>query len=121
MSSITKLKENYLFRRVYTHGKSFMSPFFVIYVCKNRSRNVRMGITVGKKIGGAVLRNRAKRVIVAAFRGCYPHIEKGFDFVIVARPRILNIKSNVAEDWIKKLLITANVWNGLETDGKNTD
>lgn len=112
MSSIIKLKENYLFRRAYTRGKSYVAPSFVIYAVKNKGNNVRLGITVGKKIGGAVLRNRAKRVITAGFRECLPYITAGYDFVIVARTRILNIKSNIVRDQMEALLKKAELWNG---------
>ena len=101
---IVKLKENRDFRRIYNKGKSYVCPFFVIYVNPNRSKNVRLGITVGKKIGNAVKRNRAKRVITAAFRSAYPQIAAGNDFVIVARTRILNVKSTKVEELLLKLL-----------------
>ena len=91
--SIIKLKENRDFRRAYNRGKVFVTPFAVIYVNKNRYGDTRLGITAGKKVGKAVKRNRAKRVITAAFRSVLPKIRGGLDFVIVARTRILNVKS----------------------------
>lgn len=110
MKSIIKLKENYSFRRAYKKGKSYVSPYFVIYVTKNR-RGIRLGITAGKKLGCAVKRNRAKRVITAAFRECLPYIKEGYDFVIVARTRILNIKSTAAAASMRSLLSSAGVWS----------
>ncbi len=101
---IVKLKENRDFRRVYNKGKSSVSPYFVVYIMKNRWDVTRLGITVGKKIGNAVKRNRAKRVITAAFSTVYPQLQSGYDFVIVARTRILNVKSTeVASSLIKNL------------------
>ena len=101
---IIKLKNNYDFRRVYKKGKSYVCPFFVIYINPNRNSNIRLGITVGKKIGNAVKRNRAKRVITAAFSSVYPQIMAGNDFVIVARTRILNVKSTKIAELLLKLL-----------------
>ena len=117
MERIVKLKENRDFRRVYLRGKSFVSPFIVVYINKNRSNNVRLGITTGKKIGKAVSRNRAKRVITAAFRDCLPKIKNGYDVVIVARTRILNVKSTVVAVALQKLLATA----GVVLSEKNSD
>lgn len=111
MSKIIKLKENYEFRRAYSRGKSFVSPYFVVYVVKNRKNNVRLGITSGKKVGCAVERNRAKRVLTAAFRECLPNICDGYDFVLVARSRIIKVKSTVVSDILKKQLISAGVYN----------
>lgn len=117
MEKIVKLKENRDFRRVYLRGKSFVSPYIVVYINKNRSNNVRLGITTGKKIGKAVSRNRAKRVITAAFRYCLPKIKNGYDIVIVARTRILNVKSTVVLVALQKLLATA----GVVLSEKNSD
>lgn len=121
MSKLIKLKENYIFRRAYKKGKSFVSPFFVIYITKNRRGETRLGITVGKKLGGAVKRNRAKRVITAAFRECMPNIISGYDFVIVARTRILDIKSTAAAVSMKKLLTAAGVFESAKANEKSTD
>ena len=74
---------------------------------------------MGKKIGNAVSRNRAKRVITAAFRECLPEITPGFDFVIVARTRILTVKSTAVASAVLKLLRSAGL---CETkNAKNTD
>ena len=104
---IIKLKENRDFRRGYNRGKSFVTPAFVVYVNKNREQTVRLGITVGKKIGKAVKRNRAKRVITAAFRFLLPRVADGYDFVIVARTRILNLKSTDVLVMLNKALSAA--------------
>ena len=88
-----KLKQNWEFRRIYTRGKCLSAPGFILYYAKGRAGNVRLGITAGKKLGTAVQRNRAKRVVTAAFDSVLPRIKKGFDFVIVARGRILSLKS----------------------------
>jgi ribonuclease P protein component len=101
---IIKLKENRDFRRVYNRGKSYVCPYFVVYMTPNRKNDIRLGITVGKKIGNAVKRNRAKRVITAAFSMLYPQILAGNDFVIVARTRILNVKSTKVAFHLSKIL-----------------
>lgn len=107
---ITKVKENYIFRRAYNKGKSFVGPFAVVYVLKNRNLGIRLGVTVGKKIGKAVKRNRAKRLIIAAFSQCLPYISGNYDFIIVARPRILTAKSTVVGATLEKTLKIAGVF-----------
>ena len=107
------LKKNRDFQEVYKKGKSYVSPYFVIYAVKTR-RGIRLGITAGKKLGCAVKRNRAKRVIAAAFRECLPNIQNGYDFVIVARTRILDIKSTAAAASMKSLLNKAGIWSEKE-------
>ena len=116
MKKLIKLKQNYEFRRAYTRGKSYVSPYFVIYLYATKKQTVRLGITTGKKIGGAVSRNRARRVLTAAFQGLLPQLKGGYDFVIVARPRILAVKSTQAHDKMSQLLEAAGVLYETKTD-----
>lgn len=121
MQDFEKLKLNRDFRRLYGRGKSLVTPHFVIYALKNRNGRLRLGITAGKKLGGAVQRNRAKRVITAAFRECLPNIRRGSDFVIVARSRILGVKSTVVAAAFRKQLRTAGFWCDNESDSCTPD
>ena len=93
MYCFKKLKQNSDFRRIYGRGTNFVASAFVVYALKNRSGDLRLGLTVSKKLGGAGERNRAKRVLTAAFRECAPKIKPGYDFVLTARTRILSTKS----------------------------
>lgn len=63
------------------------SPVLVTYCMPNRRKLVRVGITATKKVGGAVQRNRAKRLVRAAFRELAPGLPAGWDFVFVCRTR----------------------------------
>ncbi len=101
---LEKIKSNFEFRRIYSRGASFVSPYFVLYVMGGKQNTVKMGITVSKKIGNAVCRNRAKRLIRSAFFGVIPEIKKPCNIVIVARTRILSVKSTVVLEELKKQL-----------------
>lgn len=111
MYCFKKLKQNSDFRRIYGRGEAFVNPAFVAYALKNRTHNIRLGITVGKKIGGAVQRNRAKRLLTAAFAEASCKIPAGFDFVLVARSRILKVKSTDISASLKKYLNEAGIIN----------
>ena len=104
MSALTKLKENWEFRRAFTRGKATVTPDFVVYIVKTGGNGVRLGISAGKKLGCAVKRNRAKRVLTAAFMQCLPHIGGNFDFVLVASHRILSKKSTQIKENLEKIL-----------------
>ena len=92
MSRPTTLKTNSDFRRAYARGKVYTNPALVIYVLKNRAGICRIGITTSKKIGNAVQRNRARRVIRAAAERL-PEIDKNVDLVFVARTKTAFKKS----------------------------
>lgn len=86
MKTYVVLNRNGDFVRLYKRGKSQVHPLLVTYTTANRRGGHRMGITSGKKIGGAVQRNRARRVIRAAFRQLRPRmVSAGWDIVFVAR------------------------------------
>ena len=112
-------KLNKDFRRLYGRGKSQVSPYLVTYSVKNRNGEINIGITTGKKLGNAVNRNRARRLIVAAFRENLAHIKTGYDFVFVARSRILSVKSTVVSQVLRQQLKEAGIWN--DNNEKTTD
>lgn len=101
----TTLKENKDFRRMYYRGKSQASPCLVTYVMKNRFGATRVGITSGKKIGNAVKRNRARRVIREAFSLYEDRLCGNYDIVFVARTRTTQVKMHsVAAEMQAQLL-----------------
>ncbi|MCH5299738.1 MAG: ribonuclease P protein component [Ruminococcus sp.] len=102
MSDYITLKENRDFSRLYHKGKCFVSPVLVTYILKNKSNNLRFGITTGKKIGNAVKRSRSRRVIRAAFYELYGSIKPGYDFVFVARGKTPFVKSSDIKAAMKK-------------------
>ena len=94
------------FRTLYYHGKSAVDPALVTYARKNRLGEPRVGITTGKKLGGAVQRNRCRRIIREAFRPYRDQIG-GWDIVFVARGQALRLKSTqlrpVVESHLRRL------------------
>lgn len=113
MKRSMSIKENRIFKRLYYRGKSFVTPQFILYVSKARHSEIKVGITASKKTGSAVDRNRAKRVIRAAFDSVLDNIENGYDFVIVARPKICEEKSTTVALSLKKQLKAAGVWREI--------
>lgn len=109
MSVYVTLKDNRDFSRLYRRGKSFVSPVLVTYVMKNRSDNLRFGITTGKKIGKAVKRSRARRVIRAAYYELFPQLRQGYDIVFVARGKTPFVKSQVIKKSMAQQLKAAGV------------
>lgn len=101
------LNKNFEFKRVYRHGKSIVCPAAVIYVMPQKFHCVRTGITASKKLGCAVVRNRARRVIKAAFTPLLPSISGSYDIVIVCRSATASFKSDEAARQISRALCCA--------------
>ena len=105
MVKIVKLKQNSDFRRAYYRSKPSVDPALVTYVTKNRAGICRVGITATKKIGNAVTRNRARRVITAAYRSlAHEVVPGGYDIVFVARTKTADMKSTAVAGVMKKHL-----------------
>ena len=85
MKSTYVIKQNHEFRRLYHRGKSSANRYLVLYCLKNRRPHNRLGLTVSAKFGGAVQRNRAKRLFREAYRLHESEFKQGFDLVLVAR------------------------------------
>ncbi len=109
MARFAVLNRNGDFRALYHRGKTRVNAVLVTYVRKNRLGVPRVGITTGKKIGGAVQRNRCRRIIREAYRSLLPGIKGGWDMVFVARQRTLDVKSNQIKRVMEKQLISLGV------------
>ena len=110
MPSFVSLNLNKDFLRLYHRGRSCAKPALVVYAMKNRTGHCRVGITTSKKIGNAVQRNRARRVIRAALQQLLLENNlSGWDFVFVARTKTTRVKSGVVQAAMKDALHTLEV------------
>ena len=103
------IKENHLYVKAYRRGDRYVGKYVAVYVLRDlaakrlRKENPqketvnRLGLAVTKKIGGAVQRNRAKRIIRAAYDGVKGDLKRGFLIVISAREAINGQKSGDVE------------------------
>jgi len=98
------------FRRVWSTGRSWAQPLFILWVLPNSLNHVRVGITASRKVGNAVARNRARRLLREAARQLYTRIAQGWDIVLVARSPLLSVQEPRVEQVLEKLLRHANLW-----------
>lgn len=101
------LVRNNDFARVYKRGKSYVHSHVVLYVNKNRAGHTRVGITCSKKIGNAVTRNRARRVLRHALYQVLPVDVGPVDIVLVARGRTPTLKSTQLSRTLRTLFAQA--------------
>lgn len=89
MKFSSALKLNHIFRRLYAtagHANSML----VLYARRNRTEGNRVGVTVSKKLGHAVVRNRTRRRLREVYRLNESKFQPGWDIVVVARTRAVN-------------------------------
>ena len=80
------LKRNHIFRRLYS-TKGLANSYLVLYARRNRLGRNEVGITVSKKLGNAVIRNRTRRRLREVYRLNEERFTPGWDIVVVARSR----------------------------------
>ncbi len=95
-----RIRKSSHFRFVYNRGKSLVDENVVVYITKNGKNFNRIGISVSKKVGKSVTRNRVRRLIRESYRTNRVMFKSGFDIVFVARVRAakanyMNISSSV--------------------------
>ena len=99
------LNKNKDFLFLYKKGEKVISKAVVFYYRRNNKPFNRIGITTSKKLGNAVKRNRARRVIRQAYRENEVFMPVGYDIVMVARFSATTVKSDVISRFIKNVLV----------------
>ncbi len=106
------LRNSRQYRRVYDQGRRYTTPFFSAFVLRTGDHEKRFGITVTKKLGGAVERNRCKRRLREIIRKYHSRVlsqaqaanTAGFDLVINAKSNILSADFKQIEDAFLKMM-----------------
>ncbi len=126
------IKENHLYQKAYRKGTRTVGKTVAVYVLRDyaakrlKKENPekqfvnRLGLSVSKKIGSAVERNRAKRIIRAAYDSLKPNLKTGFLIVISAREAINGKKSTDVEQELRRAFSSLNMLNAPDGATKQT-
>ena len=119
-------KENRLrntrdFKRVYSRGRSYVHPLMVLYALRTHEADLRIGFSVSKKLGGAVIRNRIKRRLREGCRDLLAGLDRGFDLVIVGRSRLKDAEygsiRSVLDELFQRAKVSGAVAESAPCDG----
>ena len=105
----TTIKEHHLYNKTFQKGKRYSGRYVSVFVLRDRAARRlmienpekkyynRIGVSVTKRVGGAVQRSRVKRILRAAYRAIEPDLRTGYLVVISPRDGILAAKSTDVE------------------------
>ena len=110
----TTIKEHHLYNKTFQRGKRYSGKYLSVFVLRDYAAKRlmrenpekkyynRFGVSVTKKVGGAVQRSRVKRILRAGYRAVEPEIKTGFLVVVSPREGILSAKSTDVERELRR-------------------
>jgi ribonuclease P protein component len=106
---VERLKKTGDFKRVYTRGRSIASKYLVLYYYPNCLEDNRVGFSISKKLGKAVIRNKIKRRLKEIIRlNC--NLSSEYDLVFVARKPVISLDYYKLQKTVINLLKKAGIW-----------
>ena len=117
MKRAYRLRRPEQFQRVRREGRNWSSPLLALNLATSRRRVSRCGFVVGKRVGKAVERNRARRRVREAVRLVYDRIAPGWDLVFILRsPDLATIEFARLQALVEDLLRRAGIWRERAAD-----
>jgi len=120
MKNTETITENKIFTRLYGKGRTAVSGSAVVYYRQNNLHKNRLGLTSTKKIGCAVKRNRARRVIREAYRLLEDNLGTGYDMVIVARTKATAVPMFAVKKDLEKSFRSCGIIKVSENNSTDT-
>ncbi|VEI05385.1 ribonuclease P protein component [Kurthia zopfii] len=120
MKKSRRVKSEFDFQKVFKRGKSFANRQFIVYgLLKEEQEKFRIGLSVSKKLGNAVVRNQIKRYIRQSFHELDSELKQNMDYVIIARKPAATMNFEDTKKSLEHVLKIAKFFNRTNRNKKN--
>ena len=111
LKRINRLKKRYQFNYVYKSGEHFSGEHMVLYVASSKTKNIKVGLAVTKKVGHAIVRNKVRRRLREIIKKQVPNLKQNNNIIVVARDNITEASFEKLSNEFLKLIKKANLFN----------
>ena len=111
LKRVNRLKKRYQFNYVYKQGSHFFGKTMTIFVSTSKTKNIKVGFAVSKKIGYAFKRNLIKRRLREIVYSEINNLKQNYNLIVVAKDNIENFSFDEIKNDFKKLIVKADLLN----------
>lgn len=111
LKKANRLKKRYQFNYVYKQGSHFFGKAMILYVSTSKTKNIKVGFAVTKKIGHATKRNLIRRRLREIVYKAVPNLKQNHNIIVVAKDNIFDFSFAELENDFTKLINKADLLN----------
>ena len=109
LKRVNRLRKRYQFSYVYKAGEHFSGKAVVLYATPSKTKCIKVGFAVTKKIGHAIKRNLFRRRLREIVRKSLPNLKQNYNIIVVARENILNFSFDELNNQYSNLIKKADI------------
>ncbi len=109
LNRINRLKKRYQFNYVYKSGEHFSAEHIVLYVVSSKTKDIKVGLAVTKKVGHAVVRNKIRRRLREIIKQSIPNLKQNYNIIVVAKECVTKASFDELSHEYNKLIKKADL------------
>jgi len=113
MEAIYRLRKNSSFSYTYNKGRSISTHGLVLVYAETKSKHLKMGVSVSKKVGKSVVRNKVKRRVKEAFRLYIENLKQSYNYIFIARIPVVDMSFSEISGELTGLLRRAKLFKEM--------
>ena len=115
LKKINRLKKRYQFSYVYKYGEHVSGNYIVLYFTTSKTKTMKVGFAVTKKVGHAVVRNKIRRRLREIVKNQLQNLKQNYNIIVVAKDSITNARFDELANEFNKLIKKANLLKNEES------